>query len=100
MFGAAVSLILDSCSLSHEAGKGGKGADRNAGGITNGNDLVAAYARLSGRFPGPVAEMGLVMTDTGDRPQLYGTGKVGFTMGIVWQVLKAMFMGIGKSKTA
>jgi hypothetical protein len=47
-----------------------------------------------------VAEIGLVMTDTGDRPQLYGTGNVGFTMGIVWQVLKAVFMGIGKTKTA
>lgn len=72
----------------------------SSGGVTNGNDLVAAYARLSGRFPGPVAEVALVMTDTGDRPQLYDTGKAAFTLGIVWQILKAAVMGFGKKKAA
>ncbi|KAK3903085.1 hypothetical protein C8A05DRAFT_14935 [Staphylotrichum tortipilum] len=71
-----------------------------AGGITNGNDLVAAYARLSGHFPGPVAELGLLMTDTGDRSQLYGTSKAAMTLGVVWQILKAVLMGMGKKKTA
>ncbi len=71
-----------------------------AGGVTNGNDLVAAYARTSGRFPGPVAELGLLMTETGDRPQLYETGKAAMTLGVVWQILKAVFMGFGKKKTA
>lgn len=70
------------------------------GGITNGNDLVAAYARTSGRFPGPVAELGLVMTETGDRPQKYETGKMAMTLGVVWQILKAALMGFGKKKTA
>jgi hypothetical protein len=50
---------------------------RNQGGVTNGNDLIAAYARLSGRFPEPVVELGLAMTETGDRPQRYETGKDG-----------------------
>jgi hypothetical protein len=63
------------------------------GGVTNGNDLVAAYARLSGRFAGPVVEFGLVMTDTGDRPQSYGTGKAVFTLRVVWQILKAIVIG-------
>jgi hypothetical protein len=62
--------------------------------------LVAAYARLSGRFAGPVVELGLVMTDTGDRPQSYGTGKAVFTLGVVWQVLKAVVMNLGKKKVA
>ena len=62
--------------------------------------MVAAYARTSGRIPGPVAEFGLVMTETGDRPQRYETGKTAMTLGVVWQILKAVFMGFGKKKTA
>ncbi|KAK3309569.1 class I glutamine amidotransferase-like protein [Chaetomium strumarium] len=46
----------------------------SSGGVTNGNDLAAAYARESGRFPGPVAELALLMVDVGDRPQRYTTG--------------------------
>jgi hypothetical protein len=45
-----------------------------------------------------VAEFGLVMTDTGDRPQKYETGKVAMTVSIVWQILKAVFMEFGKKK--
>jgi hypothetical protein len=62
--------------------------------------MVSAYARESGRFPGPVAEFGLVLTETGDRPQKYETGKAAMTLGIVWQIVKALFMGIGKKKAA
>ncbi|KAL2132018.1 hypothetical protein VTI74DRAFT_4302 [Chaetomium olivicolor] len=72
----------------------------SSGGITNGNDLVSAYARLSSHFPGPVVELGLLMTETGDRPQTYEIGKTAATLGIVWQLLKAVFMGFGKKKTA
>ncbi|KAL1841600.1 hypothetical protein VTJ49DRAFT_6910 [Mycothermus thermophilus] len=72
----------------------------SSGGITNGNDLVGAYARLSGRIPGPVAETGLILTDTGDRPQRYETGKMVWMLGIVWQTLKAAVMGLGKKKAA
>lgn len=72
------------------------------GGVTNGNDLVAAYARQqSHHFPGPVAEMGLTFTDTGDRPQKYTTGKTVFSLGVVWQIIKAVFIGYGsKSKSS
>jgi hypothetical protein len=68
------------------------------GGVTTGNDLAAAYARLSGRFPGPVAELSLSFTETGDRPQQYETGKVMWTLGVAWQVVKAVFLGFGKKK--
>ncbi|KAK3382924.1 ThiJ/PfpI family protein [Lasiosphaeria ovina] len=73
----------------------------SCGGITNANDLVSAYARQSPLFPGPVAEFGLALTETGDRPQVYTTGKTVFTLGIVWQLVKAVFLSLGKkSKTA
>ncbi|KAM7196153.1 hypothetical protein V8F20_007188 [Naviculisporaceae sp. PSN 640] len=76
-----------------------KFADQNVRGITNGNDLVAAYARQTSRhFPGPVAEMAVVMTEVGDRPQHYTTGKAATAFGVVWQVVKAVFMGLGSKK--
>jgi hypothetical protein len=62
--------------------------------------LVAAYARSSGRFPGPVVEFALLVTDAGDRPQRYQTGKAAMTLGVVWQILKAVWMGLGKGKSA
>lgn len=43
----------------------------SSGGVTNGNDLVAAYLRESGRFPGPIAEFACQSAEVGDRPQLY-----------------------------
>ena len=40
------------------------------------------------------------MTDTGDRPQKYTTGKTVLGLGVVWQVIKAVFIGFGgKMKT-
>lgn len=50
------------------------------GGVTDGNDLVCAYARLSGRFPRPVVELALMMADAGERPQKYGDGKPTFDL--------------------
>lgn len=68
----------------------------SCGGVTNGNDLVSAYARAKAPFAGPLAEFGLVLTETGDRPQKYGTSQAVFTLGVVWQVVKAVFIGLGK----
>lgn len=39
------------------------------GGVTNGNDLVAAYARQSRHFPGPVAKSELKLVKVDERPQ-------------------------------
>ncbi|KPM45534.1 hypothetical protein AK830_g1023 [Neonectria ditissima] len=44
----------------------------SSGGVTNGNDLMAAYAKACGRWAQPVAEMGSMLTDVGDRGQIYG----------------------------
>ncbi|KAG9250014.1 ThiJ/PfpI family protein [Emericellopsis atlantica] len=43
----------------------------SSGGVTNGNDLMAAFARESGRWPQPVVDLGLEITDVGDRKQFY-----------------------------
>jgi putative intracellular protease/amidase len=42
------------------------------GGVTNGNDLVAAYARQSRHFPRAVVEFALATCEVGDRSQEYG----------------------------
>ncbi|KAI8207012.1 hypothetical protein K4K53_000724 [Colletotrichum sp. SAR 10_77] len=68
-------------------------------GITNGNDLVAAYARRNSKhFPGPVAEIACSMADVGDRGQFYGEGQTVYFLGVVWQVVKAWFVRPGKAK--
>ncbi|KAL2685249.1 hypothetical protein Neosp_006346 [[Neocosmospora] mangrovei] len=71
----------------------------SSGGVTNGNDLMAAYARASPKhWPGPVAEMGAMLTDVGDRSQIYGEGQSRFVLGVAWQIVKAWFMSLGKGK--
>lgn len=67
--------------------------------MTNGNDLMVAYARASTKhWPGPVAEMGAMLTDVGDRSQIYGEGQSRFVLGVAWQIVKAWFMSLGKGK--
>lgn len=61
------------------------------GGITNGNDLVAAYARSSKHFPSAIAELACKMAEVGDRPQLYDQSQARFTLGFVWTVLRSLF---------
>ncbi|KAK1966275.1 ThiJ/PfpI family protein [Colletotrichum sublineola] len=69
----------------------------SCGGITNGNDLVAAYARSSKKhFPAAIAAIGCQMADVGDRSQLYEQGQTRFFMGFLWQIVKAWF---GKPST-
>lgn len=46
-------------------------AREETGGVTNGNDLVAAYCRESGRFDPQLVEIALAMAEVGDRPMLY-----------------------------
>lgn len=43
------------------------------GGVTNGNDLMAAYARATKKYwpTDELVELGLSMTDVGDRSQFY-----------------------------
>ena len=43
-----------------------------AGGVTNGNDLMAAYVRSSGRWPKEVAKLGVDIVEVEERSQFYG----------------------------
>jgi len=49
-------------------------------------------------FPGPLAEVTCKMADVGDRGQKYSEGQAAFTLGFVWQLLRAWIMGFGKNK--
>ncbi|KAI1180798.1 ThiJ/PfpI family protein [Nemania sp. FL0916] len=63
----------------------------SSGGITNGNDLVAAYARTGEHFPQPVVEITCKMADVGDRGQLYSESQTAFTFGVIWIIIKGFF---------
>ncbi|KAH7047311.1 class I glutamine amidotransferase-like protein [Macrophomina phaseolina] len=43
----------------------------SSGGITNGNDMVAAYLRQSEKWPKDIAELAIRSTDVGERPQRF-----------------------------
>jgi hypothetical protein len=61
------------------------------GGITNGNDLVVAYARAGNHFPSAVVEIVCKMADVGERAQLYSETQAAFTVGFVWLLIKGWF---------
>ena len=61
------------------------------GGITNGQDMVAAYLRE--RWPGATTEAVLAMADVGDRGAEYSTGKAAESMWWLWQIFKAWMVG-------
>lgn len=61
------------------------------GGVTNGNDLVAAYARAGKHFSAPLVEIVCKMAEVGERAQVYEQGQTAFTIGFVWQLFKAWF---------
>ncbi|KAI1330128.1 ThiJ/PfpI family protein [Xylariaceae sp. FL0255] len=63
----------------------------SSGGITNGNDLVAAYTRTGKHFPSAVVEIACKMADVGDREQVYSEGQSAFTFRFVWLLLKGWF---------
>jgi hypothetical protein len=66
--------------------------------VTNGNDLMAGYARTSGRWSNKgLVETGLNLVDVGDRGQMYGESKHVYMLGFVWQLFKA-WIGSGKGK--
>ena len=49
--------------------------------MTNGNELVAAYARASKHWQKEVVEVGLMFTEVGDRGQFYEVSKEKFLSG-------------------
>ena len=71
-------------------------ADSLTGGITNGQEMVAAYIRE--KFPGPAAEVALEMAGVGDKGIDYTKGKATDTLWWLWQILRAVTVGNGKPK--
>jgi len=69
---------------------------RNLGGITNGQEMVAAYLRE--KLPGPVSEAVIAMSDVGEKGINYTTGRAQENAWWLWQILKSVVMGIGKEK--
>lgn len=67
-----------------------------SGGITNGQDMVAAYIRQ--RWPGPVANTVCAMADVGNRSAEYDNGSVKENAWWVWQIFRAWTMGFRKTK--
>ncbi|KAK9421949.1 putative DJ-1/PfpI domain-containing protein [Seiridium unicorne] len=66
----------------------------SSGGVTNGNDLVAAYARHKSEFfPRPLVETALDMTDTGDRAQVYCKSQSTAILGLAMNVFRAWLSG-------
>ncbi|KAM0345288.1 hypothetical protein ACHAPU_006687 [Fusarium lateritium] len=67
----------------------------SSGGVTNGNDLMAAYAYASSHhWPKPVARMGAMLVDVGDRPQIHQQGQRKFTLIVAWQIIQAWFLSV------
>jgi hypothetical protein len=58
--------------------------------------MVAAYLRE--KYAGPVAEAVLAMADVGGKGIDYSTGKARDNAWWLWQILKAVILGIGKEK--
>ncbi|KAH7014526.1 uncharacterized protein B0I36DRAFT_299457 [Microdochium trichocladiopsis] len=72
----------------------------SSGGITNGNDLVAAYCRQSPHFPNPLVEIVCEMCDVGDRAQHYDKSQSRFIFTMVYNTFRAWLLGFGRSKKA
>jgi hypothetical protein len=70
--------------------------DVQKGGITTGQAMVADYLR--DRFTGPATEAVIAMADVGDKRATYSTSNSKETGWWLWQILKAVFLGIGKEK--
>ena len=57
------------------------------GGITNGQDMVAAYVRE--KWPGPLSDTVCAMADVGDREVEYKNGTVKENSWWLWLILRA-----------
>ncbi|KAG5778787.1 hypothetical protein H9Q73_007563 [Fusarium xylarioides] len=62
----------------------------SSGGITNGNDLMAAYAQAQNKYwPKSISKLGAMLVDVGDRPQIYHQSQRKFFMVFAWQVIQS-----------
>ncbi|KAF4947706.1 hypothetical protein FGADI_10215 [Fusarium gaditjirri] len=62
----------------------------SSGGITNGNDLMAAYAHAQNKYwPNSISKLGAMLVDVGDRSQIYHQSQSKFFMVFAWQVVQS-----------
>lgn len=66
------------------------------GGVTNGQEMVAAYLRE--KFPGPVSNSVIAMADVGTKGIDYEHHSMFETVWWLWQIVKASTMGKSKWK--
>lgn len=56
---------------------------------------MVAYAYANSQYwPKPVAKMGAMLVDVGDRPQIYGQGQRKFFLTMAWQIIQAWFLSL------
>ncbi|KAH6675522.1 PfpI endopeptidase-like protein [Halenospora varia] len=68
----------------------------SSGGVTNGQEMVAAYLRE--KFPGPVSNSVIAMADVGTKGIDYEHHSMFETVWWLWQIVKASTMGKSKWK--
>ncbi|KAG9238656.1 PfpI endopeptidase-like protein [Amylocarpus encephaloides] len=69
----------------------------SSGGITNGQEMVAAYLRHN--YPSPTTEMVLAMADVGEKGIDYSQSKAGMNIWFVFQIIRAgLFCGGKRTK--
>ncbi|CVK95776.1 uncharacterized protein FPRO_00894 [Fusarium proliferatum ET1] len=67
----------------------------SSGGITNGNDLMAAYAQAQNKYwPKSISKLGAMLVDVGDRPQMYHQSQRKFFTVFAWQVIQSWFFSL------
>ncbi|ROT40087.1 hypothetical protein SODALDRAFT_377965 [Sodiomyces alkalinus F11] len=76
--------LLDSVSLQTSNGSGFRC------GVTNGNDLIAAYARSGKHFAPALGDLACIMAEVGDRSQLYKKGQSVYILGMLWEVAEGL----------
>ena len=62
-------------------------ADTRKAGVSNGQDMVAAYVR--NKWPGPTTEVVLAMAEVGERGQEYGISKASDNAWWLWTIVRA-----------
>ena len=78
---------------SHDSSPNG-GHIWSSGGITNGMDMTATYMRT--KLPAALVDTVLMLADVDVRSQEYGQGKIAWTVGVIWLVVRAWFSGLWK----
>jgi hypothetical protein len=57
--------------------------------------MMVAYAYASSKYwPNPIVSMGAMLTDVGDRPQMYDQGQGKFFLTMAWHIARSWFLSL------